>query len=207
MGAPRIGCGCPQDAPLQLIEADLQVQSDLGRLLERIADALPHRVPPSCAMTARDLLKERTPYQYDFRIGFLFPLLRKHGDENLKSGLNRVEAEYQEDRDYSEEIVDVLDRYLDTDAFPNPNTFGYMLRGMFASERRRQAWEKDYLLPRAWQLLPPQDLENLREWLIENAPETCSSCASQRIRQAERQFEVGSEASVHSDTNHASGPH
>lgn len=182
MTAPVTSCGCILNGPLRIVESDLQVQTELGRLLEEIADSLPHRANHSRVRAARDILNERIPYFFDFRTACLFPMLRKKGDPGLSEVLDRTEPEYLEDRHYAEEIVEIFDHFLSTDEFSNPESFGYMLRSVFATSRRRIAWEKDYLLPRTWQVLAPADLQELQQWLQTNAPPACSGCTIARIR-------------------------
>lgn len=79
----------------------------------------------------------------------VFPVLRQYFfvDKTLMAALARLEQEHIEDAEFARELEDACVAMIAGGAAVDDNTFGYMLRGFFASLRRHVAFECEYVVP------------------------------------------------------------
>ncbi len=146
-GGDRV-CRCARTMSVRLAELH-QVQLDMCKHLEQIADGLPH------AMDSQAFLQlSRTVYPviknaHEFEEQRLFPLLEHklaHEDRLLQS-IERLKFEHWEDESFAEEIGDGLMIYVTGPDRQNPEALSYMLRGFFEGLRRHIAFEAEHVLP------------------------------------------------------------
>lgn len=116
--------------------------------LELIADQLPNVDRALCIGVAHALmpLLEKA---HNFEESFLFPaLVERCGDQaGTQATLERLRYEHLEDLCFAEELHDALMAYGRGELRPNPEAFGYMLRGFFEGMRRHILFERDVVLP------------------------------------------------------------
>lgn len=138
---------CPE--PAALFAAAHRDQLALCDLLEEIADSLPGAIDrPNCIGAARALgpLIQRA---HDLEEDIVFPAISMRWRDlvDIEATMERLRYEHIEDACFSEELYDALMAYGRGEDRPNPEAFGYMLRGFFESLRRHIAFEREVIMP------------------------------------------------------------
>jgi len=156
--------------PLDMIAAAHYSQVQLCEALEHIADGLPGEVDRRLCAQASQLLRYDIPLHHDDEELALFPMLRSRQNpgDRLDVILNRLASEHVSDNDLASEIADSLDILGRGEAVPNPEMFGYMLRGFFERYRRHIQWEEELVMPLARRRLAAEDLVDLAKRMEHN---------------------------------------
>lgn len=156
--------------PLDVIAAAHSSQVQLCEALEHIADGLPDEVDRRLCAQAADLLRYDIPLHHSDEELALFPMLRSRQSpgDRLDVILNRLTSEHDSDNDLASEIADSLDLLGRGMVVPNPEMFGYMLRGFFERYRRHIQWEEELVMPLARRRLAAEDLVDLAKRMERN---------------------------------------
>lgn len=172
----RLATTPPEPNPLSILREEHRLQNELCDLLEAIADGLPHQFDSSLALASVSVLEVGMPRHIRFEEEALFPLLRRRvsEDNSLHSALECLESEHDRDGAALVEIVDGLRTAIRDGEVRNADMLGYMLRGFFESQRRHIAWEEAVLLPAAENMLTPDDLQEMENWIIRHAHPRCA---------------------------------
>lgn len=126
-------------------------------LLENIADMLPD---PPHSYISQSLISKLTGNWATQIIGAeekLFSLLEHHYNQHcfVPNLLDRLRIERQSDTDLASELAGTFETILQTQKVPDPESFGYMLRGVFETQRRQVELKKAVMLPLAENMLQP----------------------------------------------------
>lgn len=142
----------PPDRPAELnaIRAEfderLTQNLQLCAALEDLADRLPAGMATEhCRMLVQSVPPSLKRF-HQFEEQTVFPLLRKLRPD-LSDTLDRLSDEHFDDCSFAEEIEERLTLVLEERNRENIDSFGYMLRGLFAALRRHVAFEREHLLP------------------------------------------------------------
>jgi hemerythrin-like domain-containing protein len=156
--------------PLRHLRHEHDIQRELCRTLERIADALPDDVDHAAARSSARLLEIGFRAHVHFEDQHLYPMVRERAcrDARLLGVLDQLQAEHERDESFALEIVDELTQLAQTGRTSNPNMLGYMLRGFFEGQRRQLEWEDTLVLPMAEVVLHRADIDALADWLDRN---------------------------------------
>jgi hemerythrin-like domain-containing protein len=156
--------------PLDVIAAAHSSQVQLCEALEHIADGLPDEVDRRLCVQAAGLLRYDIPLHHSDEELALFPMLRSRQSpgDRLDVILNRLTSEHDSDNDLASEIADSLDLLGRGMVVPNPEMFGYMLRGFFERYRRHIQWEEELVMPLARRRLAAEDLVDLARRMERN---------------------------------------
>ncbi len=160
--ADHCTCGCYSDhstieQTLDFLRDAYSSQLTTCSLLENIADALPE-LPHECvSQTLVSLLQGSWAKQILVEEDKVYGLLEQHIDQStfILNFINRLRLERQSDEDLASELITTLETILHRNTVPNPESFGYMLRGVFETKRRQVGLKKTVMLPLAEQTLWP----------------------------------------------------
>ena len=155
-------------SPLDLIEHDHLVQSQLCDSLERIADDLPDNVDRQLCRIVIDTLKFEMPVHHRNEELALFPLIENRAlpDDNIHDILARLALEHATDESFASELLESLEVLSEGRKLKNPDMVGYMLRSFFESYRRHILWENAIVLPLARARLTSEDLADLSRAMV-----------------------------------------
>lgn len=143
--------GLVADDILALLKTAHRNQLALCDCLETIADSLPDAIDRAkCVGTAR-ALGPLIAGTHALEENVLFPALAniRRAGIDMTATIERMKFEHLEDACFAEELHDALMAYGSGEDTPNPEAFGYMLRGFFDSLRRHVAFETEIILPLA----------------------------------------------------------
>ena len=152
-----------RDNPLEMISRDHREQLELCDKLEEIADSLPNSIDRNACTCAALALRYRVGVHHAVEEEALFPLLRARiGNDIVFSRiLLRLQDEHRMDEGHCDEVLELLTSLSTGNPPENAEAAGYLLRGLFESMRRHIAFEEDYLLPKAREVLDERDLQVL----------------------------------------------
>jgi hypothetical protein len=148
--------GTPESEGLsQRFEKFLVGQNLICDELETIADGLPHSVDLQvCLRTAQRLLPV-VKAAHDFEEQVIFPVLKRKGPQltQLAETLDRLRFEHWGDEEYALDINYALREYARRGDKVNIESLSWMLRGFFEGMRRHLAFDREYLLPIASEVM------------------------------------------------------
>ena len=152
-----------RDNPLEMISRDHREHLGLCDKLEEIADSLPNSIDRHACTCAALALRYRVGVHHAVEEEALFPLLRARigNDIVFRRTLLRLQDEHRMDEGHCDEVLELLTSLSTGNPPDNAEAAGYLLRGLFESMRRHIAFEEDYLLPKAREVLDKSDLKVL----------------------------------------------
>lgn len=134
---------------LALIAASHHNQLELCDDLESIADSLPGKLDRANCIDAAQALRPLITNAHALEQDFLFPALAEadRAGIDVAATIGRLKNEQREVEGFADELYDALIAYGNGTDAPNPEAFGYMLRGFFDRIRGRIAYQEDTMLP------------------------------------------------------------
>ena len=185
-GSAQDAATCQAPDPIAILREEHALQNELCDLLEAIADGLPHQFDRSLADVSVSILETGMPSHMRLEEEALFPLLRRRisATHALHSALECLEHEHDRDGAALVEIIDALRSAITDGRVSNPDMLGYMLRGFFDGQRRHIAWEEAVVLPVAREVLTPDDLRELQDWVMRSGHPRCSKQSTLALRKA-----------------------
>ncbi len=183
---------CLVPDPLGILREEHALQNELCDILECIADGLPHQFDPELAKVSISMLETGLPNHMRLEEEALFPLLRQRlpSDHSLLSALSCLSQEHNRDGAMMHEITEGLREAVERGKPPNPEVFGYMLRGFFESQRRHIAWEDTIVLPAARDALTAVDIAQLQHWIMKSNHPRCCFQSIMKLRQARQGTDI-----------------
>lgn len=169
---------------LAYVANDHEQHLRLCDVLEEIADSLPDRIDQRQCVCAALALKHRINAHHQLEETVLFPrmLARATGDSELQRVLQRLADEHLTDEGHCDEAIELLSKLSRGAPLPNVEAAGYLLRGLFEGLRRHIAFENDYVLPIAHQVLLEEDLEALAAEIRKSRTAQDAACMCQNLQ-------------------------
>ena len=149
--------------PLEVISREHREHLGLCDKLEKIADSLPNSVDRHACVCVALALRHRVRVHHAVEEKALFPLLRTRvgNDIVFMRTLLRLQDEHRTDEGHCDEVLELLTSLSKGNQPENVEAAGYLLRCLFENMRRHIAFEEDYLLPKAREILDKSDLKVL----------------------------------------------
>jgi hemerythrin-like domain-containing protein len=139
---------CREAVPAAVMKRAHREKLQLCDALERIADALPSVDRLKCLGTANAIVPLlRNIHRYEETVIFpAYDAALTGSGANLAS-TRRLRAEHVEDECFASEVTEILLAIGHGETVENPETIGFMLRGLFENLRRHIAFEREHVLP------------------------------------------------------------
>ena len=153
--------------PLEVISREHREHLGLCDKLEEIADSLPNSVDRHVCLCVALALRCRVRVHHAVEENSLFPLLstRVGNDIVFIGTLLRLQDEHRTDEGHCDEVLELLTSLSKGNQPENVEAAGYLLRGLFECMRRHIAFEEDYILPKAREILEESDLQFLASYM------------------------------------------
>ncbi len=163
---------------LAFVVRDHEAQSSICDMLEEIADSLPGHIDQNKCVCAAMALTHRVKVHHHVEEAILFPriIARAPGDCVLHSVFSRLEGEHRTDEGHCDEAIELLTQISSGTIPPNVEAAGYLLRGLFEGLRRHIAFENDYVIPKAAELLTEADLAAIASEINGSVDMKSSAC-------------------------------
>ncbi len=163
---------------LAFVARDHEAQLNLCDLLEEIADSLPSHIDQNKCVCAAMALTHRVRVHHHMEEAILFPRIIAQAPDNyvLHSIFNRLEDEHRTDEGHCDEAIELLTQISSGTTPSNVEAAGYLLRGLFEGLRRHIAFENDYVVPKAAELLTEADLAAIAGEINGSVNQNSSAC-------------------------------
>ena len=175
-------CGSPQ--VFEIVAEEHALQRELCDLLESIADGLPHEFDTARACVAISLLQGSVPEHTRLEEEALFPILLRRLSENhpVARTLRFLEQDHHREAALVVEVTDALNTASNSRHDVNMEALGYLLRGLFDVLRRHIDFEDQVVMPVAREVLTPQDLAAIQQWIMRSGHPRCYKQSLRTLR-------------------------
>jgi hypothetical protein len=142
-------------------EVVLERQLNLCDELEGLADLLPDSIDAHTCLSAAQRLPVIVRHSHDFEEQTFYPAILSvaSATREIAGCYDRLRYEHWGDEDYADDISFALREFIRTRPEANVESLSWMLRGFFAGVRRHLAFEREFVVPIAWQTVrvPPPE--------------------------------------------------